>query len=41
LADYVRDAHEIARLGVLAPYGTSMDAFARAYEGLARFVEEW
>lgn len=41
LADYVRDAHEIARLGVLAPHGTSLAAFSRAYEGLTRFAEEW
>jgi hypothetical protein len=41
LADYVRDAHEIARLGVLAPHGTSLDAFSRAYEGLTRFAEDW
>jgi hypothetical protein len=41
LANSVRDAHEIARLGVLAPYGTSQDAFSRAYEGLTRLVEEW
>jgi hypothetical protein len=41
LADHVRDAHEIARLGVLAPHGTSLDAFSRAYDGLTRFTEEW
>lgn len=40
LADYVREAHEIARLGVLAPYGTTHDAFARAYEGLRQFAAE-
>lgn len=40
LADYVREAHATARLGVLAPHGTSLDAYARAYEGLLRFVEQ-
>jgi hypothetical protein len=41
LANHVRDAHQIARLGVLAPHGTSLDAFSRAYDGLTRFTEEW
>jgi uncharacterized protein YfiM (DUF2279 family) len=41
MEDYVREAHEIARLGVLAPHGTSHDAFIRAYEGLRRYADEW
>jgi hypothetical protein len=40
LADYIREAHETARLGVLAPHGTTLAAFSRAYEGLRRFAEE-
>jgi hypothetical protein len=36
IADYLRDAHEIAIKGVLAPHGTTLDAWRRAYSSLLR-----
>lgn len=38
LADLLREAHAIARLGVLAPHGTTLDAFSRAFTGLREFA---
>ena len=35
----LREAHAIARLGVLAPHGTNFDAFERAYLGLTELVQ--
>ncbi len=34
VADYLRDAHEIAIKGVLAPHGTTLDAWRRSYSSL-------
>lgn len=40
LDGYLREAHGISTLGVLAPHGTTFEAFQRAYEGLARLLDE-
>lgn len=41
--DYIRgalhEAHAVARLGVLAPHGTTLEAFRRAHAGLQRLIE--
>lgn len=37
---YLREAHAIARNGVLAPHGTSLDAFGRAQTSLLQLIEK-
>ena len=39
VADYLRDAHIIAINGVLAPHGTTLDAFRRAHASLLDLLE--
>lgn len=39
VADYLRDAHIIALNGVLAPHGTTLDAFRRAHASLLALIE--
>jgi hypothetical protein len=41
LSGHLREAHEIAAITVLAPYGTTHSIFERAYESLSEFVKEW
>lgn len=38
VADYLRDAHAIAVNGVLAPHGTTLDAFRRAHASLLEWI---
>lgn len=38
LTDYLRDAHGIALNGVLAPHGTTLDAYRRAHEALLDLI---
>ena len=40
VADYLREAHQIAVIGVLAPHGTTLDAWRRAYAGLLALIEQ-
>lgn len=40
LADYLREAHGIALNGVLAPHGTTLDAWRRAYASLLDLIDE-
>ena len=40
VADYLRDAHLIALNGVLAPHGTTLEAFRRAHASLRELVEQ-
>lgn len=39
VADYLREAHSIALNGVLAPHGTTLDAFRRAHLGLREVID--
>jgi hypothetical protein len=39
LDGYLREAHRLSTLGVLAPHGTSFDAFKRACESLGRLLD--
>lgn len=39
LADDLREAHAIALNGLLAPHGTTLDAFARSHASLASLIE--
>ena len=41
LSGRLPDAHRIAMLGVLAPHGTTLDAFRRSCEGLSQLVGDW
>lgn len=38
--DYLRDAHAIAVRGVLAPHGTTLDAWVRAHASLTELIEQ-
>lgn len=38
LTDYLREAHAIALNGVLAPHGTTLDAYRRAHAGLLDLI---
>ena len=40
VTDYVRDAHAIALNGVLAPHGTTLDAFRRAHASLLELIDQ-
>lgn len=40
LSSYLRDAHEIAVAGVLAPHGTTLEAYRRAYEALLNLLDD-
>ncbi|MBJ6978992.1 hypothetical protein [Luteimonas sp. MC1895] len=40
IADYLRDAHAIALNGVLAPHGTTLDAYRRAYASLLQLIDQ-
>lgn len=40
VADYLGEAHSIALNGVLAPHGTTLDAFRRAYASLLELIEQ-
>lgn len=40
VTDYLREAHAIALNGVLAPHGTTLDAFRRAYASLHDLIEQ-
>lgn len=39
VADYLRKAHTIARSSILAPHGTTLEAFRRAHAGLLELVD--
>jgi hypothetical protein len=39
LSDYLGDAHAIALNSILAPHGTTIDAWRRAYASLLDLVE--
>lgn len=39
LGDYLRDAHAIALNGVLAPHGTTLEAYRRAYASLLDLID--
>lgn len=39
VTDYLRDTHAIAVLGVLAPHGTSVDAYRRAHASLMDLID--
>ena len=41
VSDYLREAHELAVSSVLAPHGTTLPAYRRAYDGLLAFTERW
>ena len=40
VSDYLRDAHAIALNGVLAPHGTTLDAFRRAHASLLELIDQ-
>lgn len=40
VTDYLRDAHAIALNGVLAPHGTTLDAFGRAHASLLELIDQ-
>lgn len=40
IADYLRDAHAIALNGVLAPHGTTLEAYRRAYASLLELIDQ-
>ncbi|MBS0455972.1 MAG: hypothetical protein JSS44_01400 [Proteobacteria bacterium] len=40
VTDYLRDAHAIAVNGVLAPHGTTFEAFRRAHAGLVDLIDQ-
>ena len=40
IADYLPDAHAIALIGVLAPHGTTLKAYRRAYANLFETIEQ-
>lgn len=40
VTDYLREAHAIALNGVLAPHGTTLDAFRRAYASLLELIDQ-
>lgn len=40
VADYLRESHELALNGVLAPHGTTLEAWRRAYSGLLAVLTE-
>ena len=40
IADYLREAHGIALNGVLAPHGTTLDAWRRAYASLLDLIDQ-
>ena len=40
VADYLHEAHAIARNSVLAPHGTTLEAFRRAYASLLELIEQ-
>lgn len=40
VADYLRESHQIALNGVLAPHGTTLDAWRRAYSGLLAAINQ-
>ena len=40
VSDYLREAHAIARNSVLAPHGTTLEAFRRAYASLLELIEQ-
>jgi hypothetical protein len=40
VTDYLHDAHVIALNGVLAPHGTTLDAFRRGHASLSNLIEE-
>jgi hypothetical protein len=40
VTDYLREAHQIAINGVLAPHGTTLDAWRRAYSGLLALIKQ-
>ena len=40
VADYLRESHQIAINGVLAPHGTTLDAWRRAYSGLLAMINQ-
>lgn len=37
--DYLRESHQIALTGVLAPHGTTLAAWSRAHAGLIEFID--
>lgn len=39
IADYLPEAHAVALNGVLAPHGTTLDAFRRAYASLLELID--
>ena len=40
VSDYLREAHTIALNGVLAPHGTTLDAFRRAHASLIALIDQ-
>ncbi|HET9034216.1 MAG TPA: hypothetical protein VFN25_15090 [Dokdonella sp.] len=40
VADYLRESHQIALNGVLAPHGTTLDAWQRAYASLLALIDQ-
>lgn len=40
VSDYLRDAHAIALNGVLAPHGTTLDAFRRTHASLLELIDQ-
>lgn len=40
VTDYLREAHAIALNGVLAPHGTTLDAFRRAHASLLELIDQ-
>ena len=40
VTDYLSEAHAIARGGVLAPHGTTLDAFRRAHASLLELIDQ-
>jgi hypothetical protein len=41
LAHYLRESHDLARLGLLAPHMVSLDAWRRAYAELSDLLTHW
>ena len=40
VSDYLREAHAIALNGVLAPHGTTPEAFRRAHASLLELIDQ-
>ena len=41
VTNYLRESHQIALKGVLAPHGTTLEAWRRAYASLLRLINQF